>query len=73
MTDRAYWTLYADSRGGPRHFVAGVYATREAALDAAQRLWKHGAHPTRLVAPNGETVEMGEIDRYGREHPEAAD
>lgn len=73
MADRAYWTLYADSRGGPRHFVAGVYDSREDALGAAQRLWKQGARPTRIVGPAGELVEVAEIDRYGSEHPDAAD
>lgn len=73
MADRKYWTLYAQGLHRPRHFIAGVYATREAALDAAQRLWKQSLHPTRIVGPAGEMIDTVEIDRYGREHPEAAD
>lgn len=73
MADRRYWTLYVQGPRMPRNFVAGAYATREAALDASQRLWKQSLHPMRIVGPEGELVEQAEIDRYGREHPEAAD
>lgn len=73
MADRKYWTLYAEGPRRPRNFVAGVYATREAALDASQRLWKQSLHPTRIVGPSGEMIDTAEIDRYGQEHPEAAD
>ena len=73
MIDRDYWTLYAEGPHLPRHFIAGVHSSRASALDAAQRLWKQGLHPTRIVGPGGEIIDTVEIDRYGREHPDAAD
>ena len=73
MIDRDYWTLYAEGPHLPRHFIAGVHSSRASALDAAQRLWKQGLHPTRIVGPAGEVIDTVEIDRYGREHPDAAD
>ncbi len=73
MAEREYWRLYAQGPRRPRNFAAGVYATREAALDAAQRLWKQGLHPTRIVSPQGEIIDTAEIDRYGQEHPDAGD
>lgn len=73
MTDCKQWTLHAAGPRRPRQFVVGVYATREAALDAAQRLWKQSLHPTRIVGPAGEMVDTAEIERFGQEHPDAAD
>ena len=73
MIDRDYWTLYAEGPQLPRHFIAGVHSSRASALDAAQRLWKEGLHPTRIVGPGGEIIDSVEIDRYVREHPDAAD
>ena len=73
MNDRSYWTLYADGPRLPRHFIVGVHSSRESALEAAQRLWKQGLRPTRIVGPQGEIIDTLEIDRYGQEHPDAAD
>ena len=73
MTGQAYWTLYAEGHNRTRRIVAGVYVTRLDALDAAQRLWKQGLKPARISGPDGEAIETAEIDRYGQEHPEAAD
>ena len=33
MADRKYWTLYAEGPRRPRHFAAGVYATRVRTAD----------------------------------------
>lgn len=75
MSDRRtdYWTLYATRPAGRERIMAGVYDSREDALDTAQRLWKHGLRAAAIVGPNGEKVGIDEIERYGAGHIDSSD
>lgn len=67
------WKLYAYDRYRKLTLVAGVFSSRDGAMDFAQRLWKRQQEVRRIVGPSGEIVAKAEIEEFGRAHPEFAD
>lgn len=66
------WKLFALSMQGRSVLVSG-HASSEAALSAAQRLWKHRLRAIRIVGPAGQMLDSREIERFGSLNVEHAD
>ena len=57
------WTIFARRRAGKNRIISGSYASPAEAVRAARQLLDVGLTPTRLLGPQGQSIDGADMAR----------